>query len=127
MFSRCSSIKEIDLSLLEIVEGSATKILKGCYQLTTINLPSKEPLKFNKNTFKDIPNVELVFPTYDDHVAYDDGSNVIDDVKEHGKWCGVQLNSKYLLQFLPFKINEIEYKSRKIERNRNLKKLICQD
>ena len=114
IFSGCSSLREIDLSHLLTVDSSAFRIFEGCNQLTIIKLPSVEPLVFHKDTFINCPGVTLKLPNNDDYVVYDDESHVVDDIKEDEKWCGIKIDSAFLPPFLTYKINDVEYKNRKL-------------
>lgn len=126
IFSGCSSLEEIDLTALKIVDSSCSKIFEGCSKLSTIKLPSKEPIEFNKDTFKNL-NVKLVLPSYDDYVVYDDESHVQGDSKEDEKWCGIDLDSKNLPPLLVFKINDVEHRSRKIKNDETRRSFLLEN
>lgn len=123
IFSGCSSLREIDLSYLESVDSTFSRLFDGCSQLKTVYLPSKEPNEFNKETFKYLSNLKLVLPTYDDYIAYDDQSHVENYVKEDEKWCGIDLSSENLPPLLKYKINGVEFTSRKIQSSDQIKSL----
>ena len=115
IFSGCSNLRDVDLSSISKVDQSASKIFEGCSQLTLLRLPSIEPQTFHKDTFENCSEVKLVLPNNADYLAYDDESHVVDDVKEDEKWCGIKIDSEFLPPFLTYKINDIEYRSRKLK------------
>lgn len=57
----------------------------------------------------------MILPNETDYLIYDDVSHVVDDNNKNEKWCGIKIDSKFLLPFLVFKINGIEYKSQKLK------------
>ncbi|KAK8836977.1 hypothetical protein M9Y10_037013 [Tritrichomonas musculus] len=48
------------------------------------------------------------------YLEYDDESHVVDDIKEDEKWSGIKMESEFLPQFLVYKINGVEIRSRKL-------------
>ena len=114
IFANCNKLTSIDLSSLKNVDETATSIFNGCTNLKKLYLPSKEPYKFNKNTFIDLQNVELILPFSDDYTFYDDKSYVDDDEAEDNKWCGIEFNPEYSAPLYNFKINDVIYKRRSL-------------
>lgn len=124
IFANCNKLALIDLSSLKNVDETATSIFYQCTSLKTLYLPSKEPYKFNKNTFVDLQNVELKLPFPDDYTFYDDKSYVDDDVAEDNMWCGIQFNPEYSAPLYNFKINGVFYKRRSLSNIKSKKSTI---
>ena len=71
---------------------------------------------------KSANGIKIVLPTYDDYIAYDNESHVRGDLKD-GKQCGIDLSSEKLPPLLTYEINSIEFKSRKIQFDNQIKSL----